>query len=126
MFIQDIKNEEFMKNVEKLKDLDFAESLVLQTLFEYKLRDEHDQIDLASEIAKEYHYGKLDPKAGYQIKKKKILKKSTGMWLLLIFLLNQTSLSRISFATTYFKYSLNFPCVIMFESRSKSSLCNSC
>jgi hypothetical protein len=79
MFIQDIKNEEFMKNVEKLKDLDFAESLVLQTLFEYKLRDEHDQIDLASEIAKEYHYGKLDPKAGYQIKKKKILKKSTGM-----------------------------------------------
>lgn len=29
MFIQDIKTDEFMKNVEKLKDLDFAESIVL-------------------------------------------------------------------------------------------------
>ena len=64
-FIQDIKTDEFMKNVEKLKELDFAESIVLQTLFEYKLRDEHDQIDIASEITKDYHFGKLDPKGGH-------------------------------------------------------------
>jgi hypothetical protein len=37
-----LKGEEFMKNVEKLKELDFAEGLILQTLFDYKVRDEHD------------------------------------------------------------------------------------
>ena len=42
MLVQNIKEEEFMRTVEKLKELDFAESVVLQTLFEYKLRDEHD------------------------------------------------------------------------------------
>jgi hypothetical protein len=56
-----LKGEEFMKNVEKLKELDFAEGLILQTLFDYKVRDEHDQIDLANDVAKEYHSGKLDP-----------------------------------------------------------------
>lgn len=41
-FISNLKNEEFMKNVEKLKELDFADGIILQTLFEYKIRDEHD------------------------------------------------------------------------------------
>jgi hypothetical protein len=41
-FVHNLKGEEFMKNVEKLKELDFAEGLILQTLFDYKVRDEHD------------------------------------------------------------------------------------
>ena len=40
-FVQSIKNDEFMKNVDKLKELDFAEGLILQTLFDYKINDEH-------------------------------------------------------------------------------------
>ena len=60
-FISNLKNEEFMKNVEKLKELDFADGIILQTLFEYKIRDEHDQVDLANDVAKEHHSGKLDP-----------------------------------------------------------------
>lgn len=60
-----------MKNVEKLKELDFAEGLILQTLFDYKVRDEHDQIDLANDVAKEYHSGKLDPQQGWKLEKKK-------------------------------------------------------
>jgi hypothetical protein len=60
-FVQSIKHDEFMKNVEKLKELDFAEGLILQTLFEYKVRDEHNQIDIANEVAREFHSGKLDP-----------------------------------------------------------------
>ena len=42
MLIQNIRNDEFMKTVERLKELDFAESVVMETLFEYKLKDEHD------------------------------------------------------------------------------------
>ena len=60
-----------MRTVEKLKEIDFAESLVIQTLFEYKLKDEHDQIDLANEVAKEYHSGKLDPKLAMRIERKR-------------------------------------------------------
>ena len=71
MLVQNIKEEEFMRTVEKLKELDFAESVVLQTLFEYKLRDEHDQLDLASDVAKEYHSGKLDPLIAMRMEKKK-------------------------------------------------------
>jgi len=41
-FVFSLKGEEFMKNVEKLKELDFAEGIILQTLFDYKVRDEHD------------------------------------------------------------------------------------
>lgn len=40
MLVQNIREDEFLRTVEKLKELDFAESVVLQTLFEYKLRDE--------------------------------------------------------------------------------------
>jgi hypothetical protein len=50
-----------MKSVDKLKELDFADGMILKTLFEYKMRDEHDQIDIANEVSKEYHSGKLDP-----------------------------------------------------------------
>jgi len=53
-----------MGHVEKLKELDFAEGLVLQTLLDYRIKDEQYQIDLAQEISKEYHSGKLDPQAG--------------------------------------------------------------
>lgn len=42
MLIQNIKDEEFIKTLEILKEIDFAESVIIQTLFEYKLRDEHD------------------------------------------------------------------------------------
>jgi hypothetical protein len=69
--VNDLKEEEFMKNVEKLKELDFAEGLILQTLFDYKVRDEHDQVDLAIDVAKEYHSGKLDPQQGWKAEKKK-------------------------------------------------------
>lgn len=31
-----------MRTLEKLKEIDFAESVILQTLFEYKTKDEHD------------------------------------------------------------------------------------
>ncbi len=60
-----------MKTIEKLKEIDFAESVVLQTLFEYKLRDEHDQLDLANEVAKEYHSGKLDPLMAIRAERRK-------------------------------------------------------
>ena len=50
-----------MRTCDNLKELDYAESAVIQTLFEYKLKDEHDQIDMAHEVAKEYHSGKIDP-----------------------------------------------------------------
>ena len=42
MLVQNIREEEFLKTLDKLKELDFAESVILATLFEYKLRDEHD------------------------------------------------------------------------------------
>ena len=42
MLVQNIRNDEFMKTVENLKEIDFAESVVLQTLYEYKLKDELD------------------------------------------------------------------------------------
>ena len=42
MQMQNIREDEFMKTVEKLKELEFAESDVLTTLFEYKLKDEKD------------------------------------------------------------------------------------
>lgn len=42
MLVQNIKEDEFLRTLEKLKELDFAESIVMQTLFEYKLKDEHD------------------------------------------------------------------------------------
>ena len=70
-YISSIKNEEFMGHVEKLKELDFAEGLVLQTLFDYRIKDEQYQVDLAQEISKEYHSGKLDPQAGKQAQRKK-------------------------------------------------------
>ena len=71
MLVLNIKNDEFLGTVEKLKEIDFAESVVLQTLFEYKMKDEHDQLDLANEVAKEYHSGKLDPLLAMKIEKKK-------------------------------------------------------
>ncbi|CDW81687.1 UNKNOWN [Stylonychia lemnae] len=76
MLIQNIKDDEFMKTVEKLKEIDFAESVVLQTLFEYKLKDEHDQADLANEVAKEYHSGKLDPLLALRIERKNKMKQN--------------------------------------------------
>ena len=42
MLVLNIKNDEFLGTVEKLKEIDCAESVVLQTLFEYKIKDEHD------------------------------------------------------------------------------------
>lgn len=71
MLVQNIKDDEFIKTLEILKELDFAESVVIQTLFEYKLKDEHDQLDLASEVAKEYHSGKLDPKLAMKLERRK-------------------------------------------------------
>jgi len=43
MLIQNIREDEFIRTLEKLKEIDFAESAILQTLFEYKLKDEYDQ-----------------------------------------------------------------------------------
>lgn len=69
--VQTIKADEFMNNVNRLKDLDFAEGMVLQTLFDYKIKDEQDQIDLAQDVAKEYHSGKLDPGAAIKMQRKR-------------------------------------------------------
>ena len=74
MLVQNIREDEFLRTLEKLKELDFAESIVMQTLFEYKLKDEHDQLDLANEVAKEYHSGKLDPLLAMRLEKKKRIK----------------------------------------------------
>eukprot|EP00347_Sterkiella_histriomuscorum_P021422 403334032 len=70
MLVQSIRDDEFLRTLDKLKEIDFAESVVLQTLFEYKLKDEHDQQDLANEVAKEYHSGKLDPLLALRIERK--------------------------------------------------------
>jgi hypothetical protein len=40
------------------------------------LRDEHDQQDLANEVAKEYHSGKLDPLLALRIERKNKLKQN--------------------------------------------------
>lgn len=40
MLVQNIKEEEFMKTLDRLKEIDFADSSVIETLFEYKTRDE--------------------------------------------------------------------------------------
>ncbi len=69
--VESLKNDEFMSNVNRLKDLDFAEGMVLQTLFDYKLRDEQDQIDLAQDVSKEYHSGRLDPGAAIKMQRKR-------------------------------------------------------
>jgi len=42
MLVQNLKENEFMKAVEMLKEIDFAESAILETLFKYKIKDEHD------------------------------------------------------------------------------------
>ena len=74
MLVQNIRDDEFMRTVEKLKEIDFAESVILQTLFEYKIKDEHDQQDLANEVAKEYHSGKLDPLMALRMERKNKMK----------------------------------------------------
>jgi len=42
MLALNIKEDEFMKTIEKLKELEFADRFIIETLFEYKLKDEHD------------------------------------------------------------------------------------
>jgi len=54
-----------------MKEVDFADSAILQTLFEYKLKDERDQFELATEVAKEYHSGKLDPLAALKMERQR-------------------------------------------------------
>ncbi len=65
-----------MRTLDKLKEIDFAESVIIQTLFEYKLKDEHDQLDLAVDVAKEYHSGKLDPLMALRIERKNKMKQN--------------------------------------------------
>ena len=55
-----IKDEQFSRTLGKLKEIDFADSSILATLFEYKLRDEEEQIEQAHDVVKEYHSAKLD------------------------------------------------------------------
>ncbi|CDW81148.1 UNKNOWN [Stylonychia lemnae] len=71
MLVQNIKEEQFLKTLDKLKEIDFADSSVMETLFEYKTRDEEDQIEQAHEVAKEYHSGKLDPLNAIKLEKKR-------------------------------------------------------
>ena len=42
MLIGSLREDEFLRTLDRLKELDFAESVIVQTLFEYKLMDEHD------------------------------------------------------------------------------------
>lgn len=70
--VQNLKEEEFLRTFAKLKDIDFADCTVMKTLFEYKKQDEYDQDELANEVIKEYHSGRLDPLRNVrQLKKKK-------------------------------------------------------
>ena len=78
MLVQNIREEEFVRTLEKLKEIDFAESVILQTLFEYKLKDEYDQLDLAEEVAKEYHSGKLDPLMALRNERKNKMRLNRG------------------------------------------------
>eukprot|EP00347_Sterkiella_histriomuscorum_P011639 403371682 len=71
MLVQNLKDDEFLKTLDKLKEIDFADSTVLETLYEYKVKDEQDQIEQANEVMKEFHSGKLDPLNAMKLERKK-------------------------------------------------------
>ena len=47
---------------------------LINTLYQYKLNDELVQIDVASEVCREYHNGKFDPVAHSMLPKRKNLR----------------------------------------------------
>jgi len=74
-----IKDQEFNRTLSKLKEIDFADSSMLATLFEYKLRDEEEQIEQAYDVVKEYHSVKLDAQNNIRQERKRkalLLKKN--------------------------------------------------
>lgn len=42
MLLENIREHEFLRAMDKLKDLDFADGSILETLYEYKVKDEYD------------------------------------------------------------------------------------
>ena len=71
LVVQHVKEQEFFRVMHILREIDFAESDVLTTLFEYKFRDQLEKIDQSQEVTKEYHSGKLDPKQAMKMDKVK-------------------------------------------------------
>ena len=50
-----------MKTLDTLKEIEFADSSVIKTLYEYKVSGEMEQLEQANGVVREYHSGKLDP-----------------------------------------------------------------
>jgi hypothetical protein len=70
-----MREEEYLRMLRLLKNIDFADVSSLKTLFLYHFRDELDQIELANDTTKDYHQGKFDPenvKTTENKKKKKL------------------------------------------------------
>ncbi len=42
MLVNDIRKDEFMKTFYKLKEIEFADSSMLKTLYDYKTNDEYE------------------------------------------------------------------------------------
>lgn len=49
-----------MRTVQNLKEIEFAHSDMIETLYEYKLKDDYDQIEEAIEVVKDYYTVKID------------------------------------------------------------------
>ena len=64
-----------MQTVETLDEMNYGNSKMINTLYNYKLKDDIDFIDVTNEATKEYHNGKCDmlcnSKPSRQPKKKK-------------------------------------------------------
>ena len=73
--IQEITHEEFLNTVNTVEMVSYGAPRMVKTLFDNKMKDEIDLIDVTNEASKEYHATKTDmlcnSKQSRQPKKKK-------------------------------------------------------
>lgn len=76
MLVQRVKEIEFDRTFDAIKELENAHPNVIPILFQYKMNDINQNIAIAEEVAKEFKSGKLDPKMALNYEKtQKALKK---------------------------------------------------
>lgn len=68
---QDFRNAEMNKVTEIFKEIDFAEPVAINGLFQYHQTDDRQKLGAQVEVTKEYKEGKLDPNKFVRTKKKK-------------------------------------------------------
>ena len=72
MVLQNFRDEEMLKILEFIKEIDFAEAESMPKLYELKLKDDLDRLKVIKEVTKDHHEGKLDPGKMLKRTKKKL------------------------------------------------------